>query len=99
MVKHRDRYKKTFTHALKLLTGERPPANDNVNVYYWFHEKYIEIFTRHFSQFIIYAENSSLQMVIDPSPLQCCANSAELLLFGKWRTNFILEVSIVMPSL
>ena len=58
MVKHRDKTRRKIGYALKLLTGEEPPIDDNVNVYYRFHEKFIEIFTHHFSQFIIYAEKA-----------------------------------------
>ena len=105
-VTHRDKHTKTFGYALKLLTGEEPPSDDNVNVYYRLHEKYIEIFTQHFSQFIIYAENTTLQAVMGVmamDPLQCCARAAELLVFGKWHLEMnddaTLEISIVMCSL
>ena len=102
-VKHKDKYKRTFTNALKLLTGEEPPTDDNVNVYYRFHDKYIEIFTHHFSQFVTYAENTILQTVMGTHAAQCCTNAVEILAFGKWhRWGYsdvdLLEISIVICS-
>ena len=102
MVKHRDKYRKTFGYALRLVTGEEPPVDDNVNVYYRFHEKFIEIFTHHFSQFIIYAENTTIQTVMGLSVFACCANALELLVFGKWHKRnddcLVLEIIIVLRS-
>ena len=99
IVKHRDKYKKTFTYAVRLLTGEEPPNDDNVNVYYRFHDKYIEIFTHHFSQFVSYAENTTLQAVMEN------VKWIEMLVFGKWhymRTDSakeMLEINILLCNL
>ena len=101
MIKHRDKYKKTFTHALRLLTGE-PPTDDIVNVYYRFHDKYIEIFTHHFSQFIAYAENTTIKRVMGVSGIACCLNALRLLVFGiRHDLNFssLIEIVVVLCSL
>ena len=75
-----DRYLQCTEYAQKLEPGEEPPDYDNI--YFRFHEKYIEIFTHHFSKFIVYAENSSLEEVVtQPS---CCIRFVKILVFEKW---------------
>ena len=102
MVKHRDKYTETYGYALRLLPGQEPPPNDKVNVYYRLGEEKIEIITRHFSQFVIYAENTTLQAVMGLNALQCCTNAVELLVFGKliqpFRIN-VLRISVVACNL
>ena len=103
IVKHRDKTRKKVGYALRLVTGEEPPTDDNVNVYYRFHDKYIEIFTHHFGQFIIYAEKTTIQRVMGISGVACCSNALELLVFGKWHKRndgfLVLEIIILLRCL
>ena len=66
----RDRYQESIEYAQKLLPGQEPP--DHRHIYYRFCEETIEIFTQHFSQFIVYAKNCALNEVMgtNVSPLE-----------------------------
>ena len=76
----RDRYLECIEYAQRLEPGEEPP--DYENIYYCFHERHIEIFTHHLSQFIVYAENISLEELATPP--SCCTRYLEILMFEKW---------------
>ena len=59
----RDRHHTCIEYAQRLKQGEDPP--DCENVYYRFNERYVEIFTHHFSEFLVYAENTTLYEVMN----------------------------------
>ena len=97
----RDRYQKCTEYAQKLEPEQEP--YDYENIYYRFGESYLEIFTHHFSQFIVFAENTTLDEVMDKHNLHSCSKNVELLIFTKWIQNYasgpLLEVSLNMCSL
>ena len=97
----RDRNQDSIEYAQRLGQEEEPP--DNRHSYYWLFEETIEIFTQHFSQFIVYAKNSTLNEVMVMNALQCCTKAAELLVFTKWIErgikNPLLEVVLYMCCL
>ena len=97
----RDRYLDCIEYVHRLAVGEEPPDCDNV--YYWFTETCIEIFTQHFSQFIVYAENTTLDDITGKSSQECCSRMAEFLVFTKWIKDgcneHLLEVTFYMCSL
>ena len=97
----RDRYQECIEYAQRLEPGEEP--SDHQNIYFWYSESYIEIFTQHFSQFILYAENTTLDEVMDKHNSHSCSKSVQLLIFTKWIQNDydsgpLLEVTLNMCS-
>ena len=97
----RDRYQECIEYAQSLEQGEEP--FDNQNIYYRFGDRYIEIFTHHFSQFIVFAENVTLNEVLHKDAMECCGRSAEMLVFTKWVTKKsnhpLLEVTLYLCSM
>ena len=97
----RDRYQDCIEYAQELEIREDPP--DCENIYYRFSETCIEIFTQHFSQFIVYAENTTLDEVMDKSAHECCSRVAEFVVFTKWirkrHNEHFLEVNMYIFSL
>ena len=98
----RDRYQECIEYAQKLEPEQDPP--DCENIYYRFGESYLEIFTHHFSQFIVYAENTTLQEVKNKHNQHSCSKSVELLIYTKWiqkdyDSGPLLEVTLNMCSL
>ena len=94
----RERYQDCIEYAQKLEPEEEPP--DSENIYFRFNKKYIEIFTHHFSQFIVYAENSTLEEVAKDQI--CCTRFVQLLGFEKWikdNDGYHLEVIMYVSSL
>ena len=91
-VMSRDRYQESIEYAQLLHKGEEPP--DHQSIYYRFRERYLEIFTPHFSQFIVYAENTTLEEVLGTDALLSNNLKIELLVFTKW-----LQESTGSPSL
>ena len=75
----RDRYQDCIEYAQKLEPEEELPDCDNM--YFRLNERHIEIFTHHFSQFIVYAENSSLEEIVMDN--NCCNRCVEILVFEK----------------
>ena len=100
----RDRYHQSIEYAEELLPEEEPPDSDNI--YYRIKEKYIEIFTHHFSQYIAYAEDTTFEEVVTTEDAgedipHCCSKNVELLVFTKWiqkGTDPLLEVILHMCS-
>ena len=79
----RDRYQDCIEYAIRLQPKEELPGFDfNPNIYYRVSDTHVDIFTQHFSQFIVYAENSSMQEVTTNH--NCCARYVEMLSFAKW---------------
>ena len=97
----RDRYQECTEYAQKLEPEQEP--YDCENIYYRFAGNCLEIFTHHFSQFIVFAENTTLKEVIDMNALECCSRSAEMLVFTKWVTKELdyplLEVNLYFCSM
>ena len=100
-VMFRDRNQDSIEYAQRLGQEEEPP--DNRHSYYRLFEETIEIFTQHFSQFIVYAKNSTLNEVMAMNALQCCSKAVELLVFTKWIErgikNPLLEVVLYICCL
>ena len=100
-VMSRDKYQESIEYAQVLHKGEEPL--DHESIYYRFRERYLEIFTPHFSQLIVYAENTTLEEVLDTDARLCCNRRIELLVFTKWLQESIdapsLEVILYMCSL
>ena len=99
----RDRYQESIEYAQRLQEMEEPP--DYENIYYRLNERNLEIFTHHFSQFIVYAESTTLDEVMGKDNiLHFCSKHVELLIFTKWtQKDFcvkpLLEVCLQMCSL
>ena len=95
-VMSRDRYQESIEYAQRLGQEEEPP--DNKHIYYKLFEETIEIFTQHFSQFIVFAKNSTSSEDMSMNDMQCCRRAAELLVFTKWRERRfkrpLLEVAL-----
>ena len=100
-VMSRDRYQECIEYAQKLEPGEMPP--DYEYTYYRFRERNLEIFTPHFSQFVVYAQNRTFEEVTGKDPPHCCSKSVECMVFIKWCKHSngdpFLEVSLHICSL
>ena len=94
----RDRYQDCIAYAQKLEPWQKPP--DRQNMYFRFNETHIEIFSNHFSQFIVFAENRSMAEVVTDH--NCCTRCVEILGFEKWIRSHDgrdLEVTLCVSSL
>ena len=98
-VKYQDKHGEFIDYAEMLLPEEGPPV-DSVNVYYRLCHRHVEIFTPHFSQFIVYAKNTPIeQLTTIPEPINCCTRGAEMLVFTKMMTEGeLLELSVYLCS-
>ena len=95
--KYQDQHQESIRYAKCLLSGEDPPI-DSVNVYYRLCCNHVEIFTMHFSQFIIYAENTPIEELITiPEPINCCTRSGELLVFAL-ELDPAIQLSVYLCS-
>ena len=86
-VKYQDRHEESVEFAQMLPVGEDPPIN-SVGVYYRLCHSHVEIFTPHFSQLTVYAENTPIKDLTDvPEPINC-TRSAELLVLAGADPGF-----------
>ena len=90
-VMSRDRYQESIEYAQRLEPGQKPRSG---SIYYRYTEEYIEIFTHHFSQFIVYAEKTNLEEVITRH--NCCTTCVETLVFVKWNTSPVNFLDVIV---
>ena len=96
-VKYQDRHEESVEFTQMLPVGEDPPIN-SVNVYYRLCHSHVEIFTPHFSQFIVYAENTPIKDLTGvPEPINYCTRSAELLVLAR-ELDQVAQLSVYMSS-
>ena len=84
----RDSSQNCIEYAKKLQPGEEPP--DRLDMYFRFNESHVEIFAKHYTQYLVFAENSSLEEVILSH--NCSTRTVEIIAFTNGLEETMMAV-------